>query len=105
MSDQDKEKQMTSVTTTTTEGAAEETETSLETLTAREERVIRMLHGMSEEDSRTLQFGLGASRDSEMKLALIEQRLADYMTSDDPETADEDRPTPAELLSAWLDEE
>ncbi len=101
----DKKNQMSSVVTTT-EGAREETETSLETLTPREEKVVRMIHGLDEDDSRALQFALGASRDTQVKLAMIEQQLVDCMTPGaSQEDADDDRPSPAELLSAWLDQE
>ena len=75
-------------------------------LTPREEKVIRMRNGLSEGDSRALQFALGASRDASMKLAMIEQQLAECMTTDAPEEQfDDDRPSPAELLSSWLDDE
>ena len=105
LSNQEKEKQASSVTTTTA-GTPEKTETSLEMLTPREEKVIRMTHGLSEDDSRALQFGLGASRDANMKLALIESQLSACLATENPENAfDDDRPSPAELISAWLDEE
>lgn len=92
--------------TTTTEGARDEAETSMETLTPQEEKLIRMLHGLSEDDSRSLEFGLGASVDTEMKLALIERQLIDTMSTEGAGANDgERRQSPAELLSAWLDEE
>ncbi len=103
MSNQKNEDQMSSVTTTTEE-VTETTETSLDGLTATEEKVIRMLHGLSEDDSRALDFGLGADEESKLKMALIERQLADAMSA--PERSPDDgRQTPAELLSSFLDEE
>lgn len=105
MSNRKEDKKMSSVATTT-EGAREETETSLNTLTPREEKVVRMIHGLDEEDSRALQFALGASRDSQVKLAMIERQLVECINTEAPaEEFDEDRQSPAELLSAWLDHE
>lgn len=99
-------KDQTSSVTTTTEESGVATETSLEALTPREEKVLRMLNGMSEEDARHLQFAIGASDETSMKLALIENQLINCLTTDSPEDEfGEDRPSPAELLSAWIDEE
>ena len=103
MSNQSKKNKASSVTTTTGE-AREEAETSLEALTPQEEKVVRMLHGLSEDDSRALQFALGAGAEAKMKLAMIEQQMVDTMASSSVDEAD-DRPSPAELLSAWLDGE
>ena len=97
-------KKKPSSTTTTTEGASEEAESSLEGLTPTEEKVIRMRRGLSEDDNRELEFGLGAGEEAQMKLAMIEQQLVDQM-SGTSEPRDDDRPSPAELLSSWLDDE
>lgn len=104
MSNKKNEEKLSSVTTTT-EGVADETETSLEGLSPTEEKVVRMLHGLSEDDSRNLEFGLGASDDSRLKLAMIERQLVDQMSGSSAGERDDDRPSPAELLSSWLDEE
>lgn len=103
MSNQEKDQKLSSVTTTT-EGETRQTETSLEGLTPTEEKVVRMLHGLSEDDSRSLEFGLGADEEARMKMALIERQLAEVMSGDVPaRQPDDDRPTPAELLSSWID--
>lgn len=47
-------------------------DTNLSTLTPEEEKVIRMRHGLSEDDSRVLEFAVGASQDAKMRLALME---------------------------------
>lgn len=104
MSNHDEKSQKTSVTTTTEE-AREQSEASLEALTPQEEKVVRMIHGLSEEDSRALQFALGASDEAQMKIALIEHQLIDAMAAGAPDELDDDRPSPAELLSKWLDKE
>ena len=105
LSNQEKENRLSSVVTTT-EGAPKESETSLEMLTPQEEKAIRMLHGLNEDDARDLQFALGASRDANLKLAMIEQQMVDCLSTGTPEEQlDDDRPSPAELLSAWLDED
>jgi len=45
---------------------------NLSTLTPQEEKVIRMLHGLSEDDTRALEFAVGASKDARQRLALME---------------------------------
>lgn len=100
------EKKKVSSVSTITEDAREQTETSLEMLTPVEEKAIRMLHGLSEEDNRALEFGLGASTEARMKLAMIEKQMIDCLAKGVPEEGRVDeRPSPAELLSAWLDDE
>ena len=104
LSKQNEKDKLSSVVTTTQE-AGTATETSLEALTPREEKVIRMLHELSEDDSRSLEFALGASEDSLMKLALIERQLVNVVSNPGPaDDFDDDRPSPAELLSSWIDE-
>ena len=102
MSNHNEKNQKTSVTTTTEE-TREQTEASLDALTPQEEKVVRMIHGLSEEDTRALQFALGASDDAQMKIAMIEQQLIDTMVKGTVDPVDDDRPSPAELLSAWID--
>ncbi len=78
----------------------------METLTPQEEKLIRMVHGLGEDDSRSLQFGLGASVEAEMKLAMIERQLIDTIGGDGANSGQtQRRQSPAELLSAWLDDE
>jgi len=88
---------------TTTEGEAQDVSTTSDALTPREEKVLRMVHGMSEEDSHLLQFALGADEDTQMKLALIEDQVLRYLKAS--EATGEVRISPAELLSAWLEDE
>jgi cell wall assembly regulator SMI1 len=102
LSNHNEKNQKTSVTTTTEE-TREQSEASLDALTPQEEKVVRMIHGLSEEDSRALQFALGASDDAQMKIAMIEQQLVETMAKGTVDPADDDRPSPAELLSAWID--
>ena len=104
MSNQKDEQKMSSVTTTT-EQTVDDADTSLEGLSPTEEKVVRMLHGLSEDDSRALEFGLGASEEARGKLAMIERQLIDRFSAAEPRDEDGDRPTPAELLSSWLDAE
>lgn len=47
----------------------------LEVLLPEEEKVLRMRHGLSEDDSHVLQYAVGASDESKAKLALIEEAL------------------------------
>ena len=66
----------TQVRTETTRRAHTDAHTTndagLSTLTPLEEKVIRMLHGLSEDDSKALEFAVGASEDARMRLALME---------------------------------
>lgn len=90
--------------TTETRSADAERDTSLQALTPQEEKVLRMAYGMSEDDSRALQFGLGADEETRLKLAMIEGQLLRCLESPQ-EMSDGKRPSPAEFLAAWLDQE
>lgn len=46
-------------------------------LTPEEEKALRMLHGLSEDDNHMLKFGLGADSDTKLKLAMMEKFLID----------------------------
>ena len=61
------------VTTTETEQAREPK--PAEALTPEEEKVVRMLHGMSEEGSYELKFALGADEELRHRLGLLEHYL------------------------------
>ena len=105
MSNQEQDQKLSSVTTTTEE-AQQHDEDALQGLTPVEEKVVRMLHGMSEDDSRSLEFGLGADEEAKLKLVAIEQQLAQVMSGEGAVAGrDDDRQSPAELLSSWLDAE
>ncbi len=67
----DKKKTQTrSTVTETTDGQFAE-------LTPTEEKALRMLHGLTEDDSHELKFGLGANADTRLKLAMMEKHLLD----------------------------
>lgn len=62
----------TQVETRTTERVGTTSDTSLATLTPLEEKVIRMLHGLGEDNDKALEFAVGASADARMRLTLME---------------------------------
>ena len=90
---------------TTTEVVREETGLSPNALTPREEKVLRMVHGMTEDDAHALQFGLGADEETQLKLAMIEQQVMQFIAAGAEEGSKAGRITPAELLASWLEEE
>lgn len=59
-------------TTESTQTRTQSGDSSLSTLTPLEEKVIRMLHGLGEEDSKVLEFAVGASEDARLRMALME---------------------------------
>ena len=61
-------------TTVTEETTQTQTQTS-EGLSPTEEKVVRMLHGLTEEGSATLEFALGANEEAIAQLALMENHL------------------------------
>ena len=76
MSDEKTQPQNGRTTTTTTEKSGEAT-TDEELLTPTEEKAVRMVHGLAEDDEHTLQFGLGASEETMAKLANLEKFLVE----------------------------
>ena len=56
-----------------------------ERLTPLEERVIRMLHGLSEDSDAPLVFAEGASIDTNHRLALMEANNLDYLHDQAPD--------------------
>jgi type II secretory pathway predicted ATPase ExeA len=76
-----KRQKSTSVVTTTETEVAREPQ-DLEVLTAEEEKVLRMLHGMSEEDSHELKFALGADEELRHRLTLLEHYLMELFKGD-----------------------
>ncbi|MGM0557859.1 MAG: hypothetical protein ACQEVA_15850 [Myxococcota bacterium] len=76
MSDEKKQPQNDRTTTTTTEKSGEAT-TEEDLLTPTEEKAVRMVHGLAEDDDHTLQFGLGANEEAMSKLASLEKFLVD----------------------------
>lgn len=64
----------TSPSTTVTE---ERRDTNFEGIAPEEEKVLRMLHGLTEEDDHELKFALGANEETRLKLAMMEKHLLD----------------------------
>ena len=83
-SDHDTKRQATTTVTTTTETQTEQAlaGSELNVLSPQEEKVLRMLHGMSEEDAHQLKFALGASEESRLNLARLEHYLLQMFTSE-----------------------
>lgn len=73
---EDKNQRRNLKTTTLTESAPE-AQAGMDALTPEEERVVRLRHGLSEGDDYALKFGLGASQETLMKLANLEQFLVE----------------------------
>lgn len=69
-----------------TSTVTEETERNMEALTPQEEKVIRMLNGLSEDDSHALKFGLGANEETRARLAMMEKNLIDAFQWGEMET-------------------
>ncbi|MDX9719615.1 MAG: hypothetical protein RBU37_02630 [Myxococcota bacterium] len=67
-----KKSEWKTTTQTTTTRSDNEHETALAYLSTDEEKVVRMLHGLGEADDAVLEFALGASEDSRLRLALME---------------------------------
>lgn len=83
MSDEQKKRQSAAVTTTVTKSEPEVDERSLEALTPLEEKVLRMLHGLSESDEHELKFALGADEEQTLRLAALEQHLLESFERDE----------------------
>ena len=75
MTDNSKKYGFTAPTTVTEEtaGAAP----SFDGLSPIEEKSLRMLHGLSEDDRHELKFALGANDEARLKLAMMEKHLLD----------------------------
>lgn len=54
------------------------------TLTPDEEKVVRMLHGLSEADDHPLEYAVGASEDSKLRLAVMEAQNIAVLDGDVP---------------------
>ena len=79
MTDEKKDLQRTG-TTTVTEEARTGSE-GMDVLSAEEEKVVRMRHGLAEEDGHELKFGLGANEEALAKLANLEKFLVAKFTA------------------------
>lgn len=74
------QKKTSVVTTTETEVVHRRQE--LEVLTAEEEKVLRMLHGLSEDGSTELKFALGADEELRHRLTLLEHYLMELFKAE-----------------------
>lgn len=61
-----------SPSTTVTEKSQE---ANFEGISPEEEKALRMLHGLTEDDDHELKFALGANEETRLKLAMIEKHL------------------------------
>jgi hypothetical protein len=89
-----------------TSTVTEETETNFEALTPEEEKVLRMLHGLSEDDSHALKFALGANEEALAKLAMMEKNLVDafqWGETDKFEVTDEHMAAKAKIIEKLRD--
>lgn len=76
MSGHEKQRQsQTTVTTTGESSRSAERQQDLGVLTPQEEKVLRMLHGLTEEDHHELKFALGADDETRARLAMMEHYL------------------------------
>lgn len=67
-----KEKQRQKITRTATQTSHPAAATPYDYLDPSEEKVIRMRYGLSEADDKALEYAVGASDDSRMKVTLME---------------------------------
>jgi hypothetical protein len=74
--------QQTTVTTTTQAQPAPAGAPDLAVLTPEEEKVLRMLHGLSEDGTHELKFALGADDELRARLALLEHHLITMFRAD-----------------------
>ncbi len=82
MSSHDNERRTQTSVTTTTETQTVEEGRDLNVLSPLEEKVLRMLHGMSEEDAHQLKFALGADDELRARLALLEHTLIELFEAE-----------------------
>lgn len=78
MTDEKKKQRSTGTTTVTQEQS--EAGGDMDVLTPEEERVVRMRHGLAEDDDHELKFGLGANEEALAKLANLEKFLVEKFT-------------------------
>lgn len=82
MSSHDNKRQTSTSVTTTTSTETVRHGQDLGVLTPEEEKVLRMLHGLSEEDTHELKFALGADKELRARLALLESYLLELFSAD-----------------------
>ncbi|RVU43639.1 hypothetical protein EA187_12495 [Lujinxingia sediminis] len=77
-------KQQSGSVVTTTETSRSKSDTRLDVLSPQEEKVLRMLHGLGEEDTHELKFALGADEETRLKLAMMERELHEALAPNGP---------------------
>lgn len=82
MSGHDPRRRKTTTVSTTTQVSPTSPGPDFDVLTSEEEKVLRMLHGLSEEGPHPLKFALGADADSLAKLAMMEKQLVELFRGD-----------------------
>ena len=82
MSSHENERQTSTSVTTTTETETVRQGKDLGVLTPEEEKVLRMLHGLSENDTHELKFALGADSELRARLAMLEHYLLELFSGD-----------------------
>lgn len=87
MSGHEEKRLSTTTTVTTTETQQETVAPGFDVLTTEEEKVLRMLHGLSEDDKHRLKFALGADEELQLRLAMMEKYLVELFQG---EKLDED---------------
>ena len=93
LSEHENKRQTTTSVTTTTQTEVERAHRDLDVLTVQEERVIRMLHGLSEDGPHPLKFALGANQDVKLQLARLEYYLVKLLNSKTGDPLEEDELT------------
>lgn len=77
MSSHEEKRLRNTSTVTTTQTQQETVAPDLDVLTPQEEKVLRMLHGLSEENKYELKFALGADEELQLRLAKMEKYLVE----------------------------
>ncbi len=79
----DEKKDLRSTGTTTVTEESRRGDEDMDVLTPEEEKVVRMRHGLAEDDDHELKFGLGANEEVLAKLANLEKFLVAKFTATD----------------------
>ena len=82
LSGQEHKGQGTTTVTTTTETREATATPDFDVLTPEEEKVLRMLHGLSEENTHLLKFALGADEEVRLRLAMMEKYLVELFAGE-----------------------
>lgn len=88
-------------TTTTVEPARKQETTPYELLEPVEEKVIRMHYGLSEDDDKALEYAVGASEDSRMRVSLMEAGNISELDGEVPVAQGADRKVLREFVKSF----